>query len=93
MLWVLMALVVLPWLGWNAFGVGLRPSITVATLLIQLVYSATVGWLATRQAVKSFCPVSAPRAPGYRIRSSASGPELRRTATRSGMPNFLGLRA
>lgn len=54
MLWILMGLVVLPWLGWGMFGVGLRPPVALATLLLHLVYGGTLGWLATRQAVWRF---------------------------------------
>jgi hypothetical protein len=42
-LWVLMGLVFLPALGWGLFGTGLDPRIAVATLVLHLVYGATIA--------------------------------------------------
>lgn len=42
-LWVLMGLLVLPALGWGLFGTGLDPRIAVATLVLHLVYGATIA--------------------------------------------------
>lgn len=47
-LWVLMQLVVLPFVGWGVFGTAVTPKIAVATLLLHLVYGATLGWLVDR---------------------------------------------
>jgi hypothetical protein len=54
LLWIVMGLAVLPWLGWGLFGLGLRPPIAVATVLLHLVYALTFGWLAARQALRRF---------------------------------------
>jgi hypothetical protein len=42
-LWLLMDMVALPFLGWGFFGVGITPQIVVATLVLHLVYGATLG--------------------------------------------------
>jgi hypothetical protein len=47
-LWLLMQVVVLPFLGWGAFGAAITPIIAVATLVLHLVYGATFGWLMDR---------------------------------------------
>ncbi len=44
MLWVLMQLLVLPWLGWGVFGAGVTPRIAVATLILHLGYGSVLGW-------------------------------------------------
>ncbi len=44
-LWVLMGLLALPFLGWGLFGSALTPKIAVATLLLHLVYGGTLGAL------------------------------------------------
>lgn len=43
-LWLAMQLVVLPFLGWGLFGVSVTPAIAGATLVLHLVYGATLGW-------------------------------------------------
>lgn len=43
-LWLVMEVVVLPILGWGAFGVAITPKIAVATLVLHLIYGATLGW-------------------------------------------------
>lgn len=48
-LWLIMQVVVLPFLGWGAFGVSETPMIAVATLVLHLVYGATLGWLIDRK--------------------------------------------
>jgi hypothetical protein len=50
-LWIVMQIVVLPFLGWGAFGVAITPAIAVATLVLHLVYGATYGALMDRHAV------------------------------------------
>jgi uncharacterized membrane protein YagU involved in acid resistance len=47
-LWLLMQVVVLPFLGWGAFGAGVTPKIALATLVLHLVYGGTLGVLAGR---------------------------------------------
>jgi len=48
-LWLIMQLLVLPLLGWGAFGMAIDPRIAVATLILHLVYGVTLGWLADRK--------------------------------------------
>lgn len=52
-LWLIMQVVVLPFLGWGLFGTGQTPKIAVATLVLHLVYGATYGWLMDREAATS----------------------------------------
>ena len=47
-LWLIMQVVVLPFLGWGLFGAAVTPKIAVATLILHLVYGATLGWLLDR---------------------------------------------
>lgn len=47
-LWLLMQIAVLPFLGWGVFGAAVTPKIAGATLLLHLVYGATLGWLVDR---------------------------------------------
>ena len=47
-LWLLMQIAVFPLLGWGVFGVGITPLIAVATLVLHLVYGATLGLLMDR---------------------------------------------
>jgi hypothetical protein len=49
LLWVLMGLVWLPYLGWGLFGTAITPKIAAATLLLHLIYGATVGLLLRRR--------------------------------------------
>lgn len=48
-LWLIMQVVVLPFLGWGLFGVSQTPKIALATLLLHIVYGATYGWLMDRE--------------------------------------------
>ena len=48
-LWLIMQLAVLPFLGWGIFGLAITPQIAVATLVLHLVYGATLGLLMDRQ--------------------------------------------
>ena len=43
-LWLIMQVVVLPLLGWGAFGGAVTPAIAVATLALHLLYGAILGW-------------------------------------------------
>lgn len=47
-LWGLMQLVVLPLLGWGAFGVEVTPAIAAATLVLHLIYGVVLGGLLDR---------------------------------------------
>lgn len=47
-LWALMGLVWLPYLGWGLFGAGVTPKIAVATLVLHVVYGVTLGLLLGR---------------------------------------------
>jgi len=47
-LWLIMQVAVLPFLGWGVFGAAITPKIAVATLILHLVYGATLGWLLDR---------------------------------------------
>ena len=44
LLWLVMEIVVLPILGWGFFGAAITPKIAVATLVLHLIYGATLGW-------------------------------------------------
>jgi len=44
LLWLVMEIVVLPVLGWGFFGAAITPKIAVATLVLHLIYGATLGW-------------------------------------------------
>ncbi len=48
MLWLIMELIVLPLLGWGAFGSAITLKIAVATLVLHLIYGGTLGWGLTR---------------------------------------------
>ncbi len=43
-LWLIMELIVLPWLGWGLFGSAITPKIAAATLVLHLIYGGTLGW-------------------------------------------------
>lgn len=47
-LWLIMQVVVLPFLGWGFFGAAQTPRIAVATLVLHLVYGLTLGGLMDR---------------------------------------------
>jgi uncharacterized membrane protein YagU involved in acid resistance len=48
LLWLVMQVAVFPLLGWGLFGVAINPRIAVATLVLHLVYGATLGLLMDR---------------------------------------------
>ncbi len=54
LLWLLMGVMVLPYLGWGFFGTAVTPAIAVATLVLHLVYGGTLGWMLDREAASSF---------------------------------------
>jgi hypothetical protein len=62
-LWGVMGLVWLPYLGWGPFGTGLTPKIAVATLVLHLVYGTTLGPLLGRSNTGGR-PGRSPRRPG-----------------------------
>lgn len=43
-LWLAMQLIVLPGLGWGLFGSVITPKVAIVTLVLHLIYGATVGW-------------------------------------------------
>lgn len=47
-LWIVMQIVVLPFLGWGLFGSAITLRIAGATLLLHLIYGGTLGWLLGR---------------------------------------------
>lgn len=49
LLWLVMQVAVFPFLGWGLFGVAITPRIAVATLVLHLVYGATLGLLMDRR--------------------------------------------
>ncbi len=48
LLWLVMQVAVFPLLGWGLFGLAITPRIAVATLVLHLVYGATLGLLMDR---------------------------------------------
>jgi hypothetical protein len=48
LLWLIMEVVFLPFLGWGFFGVAITPRIAVATLILHLIYGFTLGLLMDR---------------------------------------------
>ncbi|MGH3570625.1 MAG: hypothetical protein ACRDS0_37940 [Pseudonocardiaceae bacterium] len=49
LLWLLMGLVWLPFLGWGLFGTSITPAIAAATLLLHLIYGGVLGILLGRR--------------------------------------------
>ena len=60
MLWLLMQVFWLPFLGWGPFGVAVTPIIAGATLLLHVIYGATMGWLIDRHAYRASHAVPSP---------------------------------
>lgn len=50
-LWALMGLVWLPYLGWGLFGAAITAKIAVATLVLHLIYGVALGLLLDRRRV------------------------------------------
>ena len=48
LLWLVMQVAWLPFLGWGIFGHVITPRIAGATLVLHLVYGGTLGWLLAR---------------------------------------------
>ncbi|TAM79871.1 MAG: hypothetical protein EPN47_18285 [Acidobacteria bacterium] len=48
-MWLIMQIIVLPFLGWGVFGVAITPKIAVATFVLHMIYGGTLGWLGTRK--------------------------------------------
>jgi hypothetical protein len=53
-LWLIMDLLVLPFIGWGIFGLAITPRIAVATLIIHLVYGTTIGLVVDRHTPRGF---------------------------------------
>jgi Na+/H+-translocating membrane pyrophosphatase len=53
-LWLIMDLLVLPFIGWGIFGTAITPRIAVATLVLHLVYGTTIGLVADRHVPRGF---------------------------------------
>lgn len=70
-LWLLMQIAVLPFLGWGLFGIAITPRIAGATLILHLVYGATLGWLLDRKE-------SSPRRTERTVSEATRDTELRR---------------
>lgn len=49
LLWLLMGLVWLPYLGWGLFGTAITPAIALATLALHLIYGGVLGLLLGRR--------------------------------------------
>jgi hypothetical protein len=47
-LWALMQVTFLPFLGWGLFGTAITPKIAVATFVLHLVYGGVLGWTLDR---------------------------------------------
>ena len=58
-LWLLMQVVVFPFLGWGFFGIAITPRIAVATLILHLVYGFTLGLLMDRKGKLGYAESSA----------------------------------
>lgn len=48
LLWAVMGVAWLPFLGWGPFGTGIDVRIAVATLVLHAVYGLTLGWMVDR---------------------------------------------
>lgn len=44
-LWLVMQVIVLPFIGWGLFGSEITLKIALATLILHLIYGGTLGWL------------------------------------------------
>lgn len=49
LLWAVMGIAWLPFLGWGLFGTSISPRVAVATLVLHVIYGATLGWLVDRK--------------------------------------------
>ncbi len=47
-LWTLMQVTFLPFLGWGVFGTAITPKVAVATFVLHLVYGGVLGWALNR---------------------------------------------
>ena len=56
LLWVLMGIVFLPYLGWGLFGIAITPVIAVTALVLHLVYGGTLGWTSTAERQPGLVP-------------------------------------
>jgi len=60
-LWLVMSVIFLPWLGWGAFGAHVSLQITVATLVLHVVYGLTFGFLMDRSTSHQPVQAAAPQ--------------------------------
>ena len=44
--WLIMQIIILPFLGWGAFGKNITLKIAMATLILHLVYGSVTAWMA-----------------------------------------------
>ena len=52
-LWIIMQLIVFPFLGWGVFAMEITPKIAVASLILHLLYGGILGWgLSRKQKMK-----------------------------------------
>jgi len=56
LLWLIMQIAVLPFLGWGIFGSAVTPAIALATLVLHLIYGIGLGWLIDRNHVVEVQP-------------------------------------
>lgn len=53
LLWLIMQVAVLPFLGWGFFGMNETLKIALATFILHLIYCGVLGWLIDREFVWS----------------------------------------
>lgn len=59
-MWLILAFVFFPFIGWGLFGLGINPKITVASLIIHILF-ALFAWIGVLSAFKRTEPI--PRKP------------------------------
>ncbi|UOQ94805.1 hypothetical protein MUO14_07705 [Halobacillus shinanisalinarum] len=52
-LWFVMQIILLPFIGWGVFGSGMTLKIAIATLILHLIYGGTLGWITDKQLTTS----------------------------------------
>ncbi len=48
LLWLILQVVFLPWVGWGRFGKNITLKIAGASLILHLVYGGVTAWMALR---------------------------------------------
>jgi hypothetical protein len=66
-LWLVLQVFWLPFLGWGMFGAAITPMIAEATLVLHVIYGAIVGWLIDRHAREEPRGIRVWPAPGRRV--------------------------